>query len=196
MDDAKQPRLVVLAGINGAGKTTASQVVLTKVLKIPIFVNADIIARGLNSLNPEGESIAAGRLMLVRLDELAAERADFAFETTLSGRAYVNYLERLRAVGYFVYLHYYWLASPDVAIGRVAGRVKAGGHFVPDATIRLRYQRSVRNFFELYRPLADEWEVYDNTHGRKLVAMGSLEQDELIDDPTAWADFQRSASDD
>lgn len=188
------PRIVVLAGINGAGKTTASRHLLADVLKIPTFVNADAIARGLNGLNPEAESFRAGRIMLDQMNDLARRRQDFAFETTLSARTYAVWLRELRATGYEVFLYYYWLDGPDVAIARVALRVQSGGHFVPDADIRRRYARSVRNFLELYRPIADWWEVFDNTHGqRALLAIGSCdEQDE--DNPDTWAAFVRSAS--
>ena len=190
------PRVVVLAGINGAGKTTASQDLLTNVLKIPTFVNADAIARGLNGLNPESESFRAGRIMLEQMNDLVRRREDFAFETTLSARTYAVWLRGLRLTGYEVFLYYYWLDSPDMAIARVAQRVRNGGHFVPDADIRRRYARSVRNFLELYRPIADEWEVYDNTHGqRALLAMGTPD-DETIDHPDTWAAFLRSAEHD
>lgn len=190
------PRVVVLAGINGAGKTTASRELLTSVLKIPTFVNADIIARGLNGLNPEGEAIRAGRIMLKQLDELAAAKEDFAFETTLAARTYASWLGDLRAGGYEVYLYYYWLHSPELAIQRIVQRVQSGGHFVPDATVRQRYARSVRNFFELYRQHTDLWEVFDNTFGqRRLVAIGNAE-DELIGDEETWAAFKRSGDHD
>src|SRR5687768_16769644 len=129
------PRVVVLAGINGAGKTTASRDLLVNVLRIPTFVNADAIARGLNAFNPEAEAFRAGRIMLDQLNDLAARRADFAFETTLAARTYAGWLETLRATGYEVYLYYYWLDRPDLAIARVAARVRSGGHFVPDDTI-------------------------------------------------------------
>jgi predicted ABC-type ATPase len=190
------PRVVVLAGINGAGKTTASQWILRDVLKIPTFVNADAIARGLNGLNPEGEAIRAGRIMLEQLKDLATQRKDFAFETTLAARTYAGWLESLRVIEYEVHLYYYWLDSPNLAITRVAQRVRAGGHFIPDETIRQRYSRSVRNFFDLYRPLADVWEVYDNSHGqRHLIAIG-MGTEEVIGDQERWAAFVRSGEDD
>ncbi len=189
------PRVVILGGINGAGKTTASRAVLADVLKIPTFVNADAIARGLNGLNPEAESFRAGRLMLQEMDRLVEARADFAFETTLSARTYAAWLGKLRVLGYETYLFYYWLRSPELAIQRVANRVKAGGHFVPDADIRRRYARSVRNFVELYRPVADHWEVYDNTDNRRhLLAIGEYGEEE-IDDLYDWDTFLRSADD-
>jgi predicted ABC-type ATPase len=152
MTSDKPPRVVVLAGINGAGKTTASREILERVLKIPTFVNADIIARGLNGLNPEGEAVRAGRIMLNQLKELAAERLDFAFETTLAARTFAGWLESLRAVGYKIYLFYYWLDSANLAIARVAEWVKSGGHHVPDDTIRQRYTRSVRFFLTCIDP--------------------------------------------
>jgi len=196
MDAQKPPRVVVLAGINGAGKTTASADLLERVLKIPTFVNADTIARGLNGLNPEAEAFRAGRIMLDRLNDLAARREDFAFETTLAARTYAGWLESLRAVGYDVYLYYYWLDSPDLAIARVAARVQSGGHFVPADTVRQRYARSIRNFFELYRKLAVVWDVYDNSYGqRTLVAFGSTDVEELVVDEERWAVFQRSRAD-
>jgi len=187
------PKVVVIAGINGAGKTTASVDLLSLVLRIPTFVNADAIARGLNGLNPEGEAMRAGRLMLQQLNDLVEMRADFSFETTLAARTYAGWLGSLRPLGYEVALYYYWLSSPELAISRVAARVKSGGHFVPDATIRQRYSRSVSNFFELYRPVCDHWEVHDNTHGqRRLIAIDSIDE-ELIGDDELWGQFQRSA---
>jgi predicted ABC-type ATPase len=184
--------VVVLAGLNGAGKTTASRELLANVLKIPTFVNADAIARGLNGLNPEAEAVRAGRVMLTQLDELAAARAEFAFETTLAARTYAGWLANLRTTGYEVHLYYYWLRAADLAITRVAERVRSGGHFVPDDTIRQRYARSVRNFFELYRPIADVWEVYDNSdYGRVLLAFGDTAE-ELIADEAGGHAFHRS----
>jgi predicted ABC-type ATPase len=186
------PRVVVLAGINGAGKTTTSRDLLTNVLRIPTFVNADAIARGLNGLNPEAEAVRAGRIMLEQMRDLAARREDFAFETTLAARTYAGWLESLRATGYQVYLYYYWLRGPELAITRVVQRVEAGGHFVPDDTIRQRYARSVRNFFELYRPVADWWEVYDNSYGqRDLIGIGTPDE-ELVEDEATWLLFRES----
>lgn len=187
------PRVVVLAGINGAGKTTASRHLLSDALKIPTFVNADAIARGLNGLNSEAESFRAGRIMLDQLNDLARRREDFAFETTLSARTYAVWLRELRATaGYEVLLYYYWLDSPELAIARVAQRVRNGGHFVPDADIRRRYARSVRNFLQLYRPIADCWEVFDNSSWqRTLVAIGDA--DTQAEEKEPWEAFVRSA---
>lgn len=187
------PRVVVLAGINGAGKTTASRDLLINVLKIPVFTNADAVARGLNSLNPESEAFRAGRIMLDWMRTLADQKRDFAFETTLSARTYAPWLKGLRQSGYEVYLYYYWLDSAELAVARVAERVRAGGHHIPDQDVRRRYGRSVKNFLDLYRPIADYWEVMDNSFGqRELLAVGTP-GDEEIGDADVWAQFLRSA---
>ncbi len=187
------PRVVVLAGINGAGKTTASRDLLINVLKIPVFTNADAVARGLNSLNPESEAFRAGRIMLDWMRTLADQKRDFAFETTLSARTYAPWLKGLRQSGYEVYVYYYWLDSAELAVARVAERVRAGGHHIPDQDVRRRYGRSVKNFLDLYRPIADYWEVMDNSFGqRELLAVGNP-GDEEIGDADVWAQFLRSA---
>lgn len=189
------PRVVVLAGINGAGKTTASRDLLANVLKIPVFTNADAIARGLNSLNPESESVAAAKVMLDWMDTLVGKRKDFAFETTLAGRKYASWLRTLRQSGYEFHLYYFWLDSAELALRRVAERVRSGGHHIPDADVLRRYGRSVRNFRELYRPIADYWEVIDNSVGRReLVALGNAAEEEVANRDT-WEQFLRSAND-
>jgi predicted ABC-type ATPase len=190
------PRVAIVAGINGAGKTTASQRVLRDTLKMPCFVNADAIARGLNGFNPEAEAAKAGRVMLDHLRELTAGRKDFSFETTLAGRAYAPWLSELRGVGYEVYMYYYWLAAPELAVARVAERVSAGGHHIPEPTIRQRYTKSIRNFFDLFRPLCTEWRMYDNTEKlSRLVAFGTTEGQTVLDGDT-WLDILRSAGHD
>lgn len=164
MSQPNPPAVAVLAGINGAGKTTTALPILTRSLGIRVFVNADTIARGLNALDVESEAVKAGRIMLAHLDDLAAARRSFAFETTLSARTYAPRLEALRDAGYVTHLLYFWLKSPDVAIERVAERVRSGGHHIPDDTIRRRYTRSVRNFLDLYRPIVTTWTVYGAVH--------------------------------
>ena len=190
-----RPQVAVLAGINGAGKTTASQHILRDAMRIPSFTNADTIARGLNAFDVESVAAKAGRVMLDHLHGLAAVRQSFAFETTLSGRAYARWLGELARDGYAIHLLYYWLDSPELAIGRVAERVRAGGHHVPDDTVRRRYVRSVRNFLELYRPVVTTWQVYDNTHNvRRLIAFNNSFFDTILD-PDRWGQFNRSADD-
>jgi predicted ABC-type ATPase len=193
----KSPTVAVLAGINGAGKTTASQRVFRAGgLRVPIFVNADTIARGLNALDAESMAAKAGRIMLDHLHELAAGRKSFAFETTLAARTYAPWLGKLRDSGYIVHLLYYWLRSPDLAVERVAHRVRSGGHDIPEETVRRRYARSVRNFLDLYRPVATTWQVFDNSDWRSELIAHNNSYFDTIADPDRWDLFLRSADDD
>jgi predicted ABC-type ATPase len=133
-------------------------------LTVNEFVNADTIALGLSAYRPEAAAFAAGRVMLERLDQLARAREDFAFETTLSGRTYLRWLELLRAGGYRVHLVFLALSSPELALARVAERVRKGGHDVPEAVVRRRFAAGLRNLVACYLDVVDSWHVYDNSN--------------------------------
>lgn len=196
MSSPGSPTVVVLGGINGAGKTSSALPVVRNTIGIPCFVNADTIARGLNAFDPESEAVKAGRIMLDHLHDLADRRRSFSFETTLSARTYAPWLETLGAMGYVSHLFYFWLNSPELAVSRVAERVRSGGHHIPEETIRRRYAKSVRNFLELYRPVVTTWQVYDNSNGRpRLIAFNNSYFDSILDQDT-WSLFTRSASHD
>ena len=157
----RAPRCIIIAGPNGAGKTTFAQEFLPHYAKVVHFVNADLIAAGLSPLNPSGAAIAAGRLLLKDLDRLAASRTDFAFESTLSGVGYLSRLKRWKAEGYRV--EFIYLSIPlDLALSRIAARVKQGGHWVPKVDAVRRFRRSGENFNRIYLPIADAWALYDN----------------------------------
>lgn len=191
------PSIVILGGPNGAGKTTAARTVLADTLSLMTFVNADAIAQGLSGFDPESSAIEAGRIMLRRLQSLAEQRADFAFETTLSGRSYVRLLTTWRQAGYTVHLVYFWLASAELAVARVAERVRQGGHGIPVESIRQRYGRSIENFFHLYRPLASSWDLFDNSlpGTPRLVAQSTEAGPELVLDPSLWDLIRKGARD-
>ena len=159
----KRPLCIVIAGPNGAGKTTFAREFLLKDTRVIHFVNADVIASGLSPLRPELAAVAAGRIFLRELDRLAKSRADFAFESTLSGLIYVHRLKRWKAAGYRIEIVYLRLRSPQLALRRIAARVKQGGHNVPRADVLRRFDRSWTNFQESYRLFADAWSVYDNS---------------------------------
>jgi predicted ABC-type ATPase len=182
------PTIIVLGGVNGAGKTTASRSLLANTLKVMTFVNADVIAQGLSGFDPDAAAIRAGRIMLEQLKELAAQRANFAFETTLAGKIHASWLNSLRGSGYAVHLFYFWLNDVEMAFARVATRVRKGGHRVPDAAIRQRYGRSIRNLFRLYMPVVTSWKVYDNSSAGSpvLVAEGTRDAGEVIHYPGNW----------
>jgi len=159
----RRPRCIVIAGPNGSGKTTFAREYLPKVAGVIPFVNADLIAQGLSPLDPRGAAVAAGRILLREVNRLAAARADFAFETTLSGLAYARQLKAWKADGYVIEIAYLRLKSPRLALRRIAVRVRQGGHNVPRSDVLRRYVRGWDNFQRIYRPLADEWAIYDNS---------------------------------
>ncbi|MBA3713481.1 MAG: zeta toxin family protein [Pyrinomonadaceae bacterium] len=158
-----KPQIIVIAGPNGAGKSTLAPFLLRDTFGLTEYVNADTIAQGLSAFKPEGAAFEAGRIMLRRLHHLADERRNFAFESTLASRSYAGWISELRKQGYEFHLIYLWLSSVNLAVERVRERVSMGGHSVPEGVIRRRYVKGVRNFLELYEPLADTWGVYDNS---------------------------------
>ncbi|MHC1730023.1 MAG: zeta toxin family protein [Syntrophobacteraceae bacterium] len=132
----------------------------------------------------------AGRIMLKRLHELAEKKADFAFETTLASRSFAPWINELKQKsGYFFYLIYLWLPSPEMAVARVRERARAGGHYVDEDVVRRRYEGGLRNLFELYKPLAGGWSFYENTavSGPRLIAKGMEKVDTVVYDPQTWA---------
>lgn len=180
------PNLYVIGGPNGAGKTTIALRLLPEFLGCEEFVNADSIAAGLSPFKPETVALQAGRLMLQRLHQLSDSGVDFAFESTLASRTFAPFLGECKARGYTIHLLYIWLQSADLAVQRVAQRVRNGGHAIPEATIRRRYEVGRRNFAQLYLPLADEWRVIDNTNQVALVAEGGATQNAVIYLPRVW----------
>ncbi len=164
--------MYIIGGCNGAGKTTASYTVLPEVLGCREFVNSDEIARGLSPFNPSSVTQAAGRIMVNRIRELLGKDETFAIETTLS-RTYLSLVRQAHAKGYIVTLIFFWLRTPELALQRVAERVRNGGHDIPAPTTRRRYVAGITNFFELYTDAVDCWVIYDNSISpRTIVARG------------------------
>ncbi len=157
------PRCIIIAGPNGVGKTTFAREFLLKDAGVVRFVNTDLLAAGLSPLRPDLAALTAGRLFLGELDRLARARQDFAFESTLSGLTYLHRLERWKAAGYRIEIVFLRLASVQLALRRIAARVKQGGHDVPRVAVLRRFNRGWKNFEAAYKPLADVWAVYDNS---------------------------------
>jgi len=191
---ASQPTLVVIAGPNGAGKSTAAPFLLKQAMGILEFVNADQIAAGLSAYAPETVAFAAGRIMLKRLHDLATSQASFAFESTLSSRTFAPFLARCKSQGYRVKLFYVALPSPELAINRVALRVRLGGHNIPAADIERRFHRSLHNLFELYKPLADNWTVLDNATGLLAPVAHGTAKRTYVEDSAKWLNLKKLAS--
>lgn len=188
------PSVVIVAGPNGSGKSTSAPRLLRDWFGILEFVNADVIAQGLSAFQSDSVAVRAGRIMIERLRELASHRADFAFETTLAARSYISWIERLREEGYLIHLLFLWLPSPEVAIARVAARVREGGHSIEEAVIRRRYDRGLRNLIQFYLPAVDTWRLLDGTSQGlpSLIAAGGGSSRE-IHDRRSWQRVQEAA---
>ncbi len=162
----KSPRCIIIAGPNGAGKTTFAREFLPKEAGIVHFVNADLLAAGLSPFRPQAAALAAEKLLPKELDRLSNARVNFAFESTLSGLTYLNRLKHWKGAGYRIEIIFLKLHSPQLALRRISARVKQGGHGVARVDVLRRFDRSWRNFETVYKPLADAWELYDNSAGR------------------------------
>jgi len=163
--------LYIIAGCNGAGKTTASYTILPEIIECKEFVNADEIAKGLSPFQPETVSFEAGRIMINRINELLKENETFAFETTLSTRSYKNKILKAKEQGYTITLLFFWLNNIELAKERVKTRVKEGGHNIPEDVIERRYLKGIYNLFDIYLPIVDSTLIFDNSFGKhKLIA--------------------------
>ena len=186
--------LYIIAGCNGAGKTTASFTVLPEILNCYEFVNADEIAKGLSPFRPENVAFEAGRIMLHRIDELFREGVDFAFETTLATKSYKGKVLHAQQLGYKVTLLFFWLPSVDLAIDRVKKRVESGGHNIPTEVIRRRYRNGIVNFFNIYLPICDETILVDNSSTKyDLIAISSRGLGIEISNQEKWTAFKEYA---
>ena len=177
------PNLYIISGCNGAGKTTASMTVLPETLQCREFVNCDEIAKGLSPLNPDGAKVAAARLMLHRIKKHINDGVDFAIETTLATKSYHDLVKKAHEKGYHSHLLYFWLQSPELALQRVAERVKNGGHNVDEHIVRRRYTMGIRNLFKLYVPVVDYFILVDNSVvPREVVAEGNYDEVKVYND--------------
>lgn len=166
---------MIISGPNGSGKSTCAELLLPQGMS---FINADMIAQELSGVHSTTADLQAGRLLIQRLDDLEREQKDFAIETTLATKKLAPRVARLREKGYECHLIYLYMPSDDLAVERVKARVRAGGHDVPESTIRRRYQSGISLFFSTYQPLVDTWKMYDNSSiaDPQLIAWGRHEQ--------------------
>ncbi len=191
----QRPYIVVIAGPNGAGKTTIAREVIKTTFGVVEFVNADAIATGLAAFDPERAAFAAGRVMLARLRELAAQRTSFAFESTLASRTFAPWLSAQIADGYDVHIIYVALRSPALAQRRVKARVRRGGHNIPKDTITRRFYRSANNVLNLYMPLASTWRLYDNSGTAPVLAVtGGANEAPIIRVTSTWNALHEAAA--
>lgn len=178
----KAKNVYIIAGPNGSGKTTFAKKFLPDYAKCPNFINADLIAQGLSPFSPRTAAIRAGRLVLEQIHSLADKNADFAFETTLSGKSYISFLKELKEVGYSINIFFLWIPNAELALSRIKDRVIAGGHDVPAVDVKRRFYRGIYNFVHYYKPLADTWLLFNNADSMpKLIAREKNGQVDVVD---------------
>lgn len=185
---ASAPIVVLLGGPNGAGKTTAAPRLLRGALRVTEFLNADLIARGISPFDPEGAALAASDVLLRRMESLIAAGVSFGLESTLAARSLAPRMKRLLDAGYEFHVVFLYLPSADMAVERVAARVRLGGHRIPEPDVRRRYAAGLSNFFRLYQPLATSWQFFDNSRGNPmaLIAAGRQTQVSRVGDRGLW----------
>lgn len=172
--------LYIIAGCNGAGKTTASYTILPEIIDCKEFVNADEIAKGLSPFQPEKVSFEAGRIMINRINELLEGNKSFAFETTLSTKSYKNKILKAKKQGYTVTILFFWLNNIELAKERVRTRVLEGGHSIPNDVIERRYIKGINNLFDIYLNLADGVLIFDNSFGRHELIAQKIGEEEIV----------------
>lgn len=176
-----EKNLYIIAGCNGAGKTTASFTILPEILECKEFVNADEIAKGLSPFQPEKVAFEAGRIMLNRIDELFKNKENFAFETTLATKTYKQKIQFAKQNGYNTTLLFFWLQNSELAKERVKIRVSEGGHDIPKDVIERRYLNGIKNLFDIYLEIVDQVLIFDNSEGKHiLIAEKNIDEDIII----------------
>lgn len=183
-------QIFIFGGPNGAGKTTSALTLLPDLLECDEYVNADAIAAALSPFHPEATSIQAGRLMLDRITHLAAEQKNFAFETTMSSRSFLPFLKKCKNNGYQINLLFLWLQNVQLAKTRVALRVQMGGHNIQEDVIERHYEKGLRNFIDLYLPVADSWIAYNNSFEEATKIAERRNEKEVIYQKDIWAKFK------
>jgi predicted ABC-type ATPase len=176
----KDRNLYIIAGCNGAGKTTASYTILPEVIECKEFVNADEIAKGLSPFQPEKVSFEAGRIMINRINELLEDNESFAFETTLSTKSYKNKILKSKEQGYTITLLFFWLNNIELAKERVKIRVKEGGRNIPKDVIERRYLKGIKNLFDIYLEIVDGTLIFDNSYGKHQLIAQKIENEDLM----------------
>lgn len=186
---ATPPEMIVVGGPNGAGKTTYVDGFLSE--REMLYLGADAIAAELSPTPGENIAISAGREFLKRIEQAIQNREDLIVESTLSGRTFQRVIQSAKAAGYRVTIFFLWLDSADLSLARVKERVAKGGHDVPEADIRRRFLRCLRNFWHLYRPLSERWNLSYNSDGQlETVATGNVD-DVAVSNPNLFATFQQ-----
>lgn len=193
----KELNFFILAGANGVGKTTVSKEFL-KDYKGYYFLNSDEIAKSMNPDEINKVKITAGKTSLSKLDELIANKENIVFESTLASRSFLKKrIETAHKNGYKVVIIYTFVDKPEICIERIKGRVKKGGHFVPDEDVIRRFHRSINNFWRVYKNLADAWFLYYNMSKPVQIARGTKDIIEIsVESELIYNNFFRMVKND
>lgn len=181
------PRLFIISGCNGSGKTTVSYAILPEMLGCREFVNSDEFAKSLAPFNPESAYVGASRFMLLKMRRLLERKEDFCIETTLATRFLLRMIKEAQEDGYYVTILYLWLSSPDLAVERVKARVVAGGHNIKEETVRRRYHVGLHYLFRDFMPICDRWILYDNSENKFALVAESSENGLTVRDPEKFS---------
>jgi predicted ABC-type ATPase len=178
----KKKNVYIIAGPNGSGKTTFAKTFLPEYAECDRFINADLIAQGLSPFSPQQVAIKSGKLVLEQIKEYLVNDVDFGFETTMSGITYLKYFKMLKQKAYKIHIYFLWIPSSQLAIARVRDRVMQGGHNIPVEDIKRRFERSTDKFFKIYRLLADQWMLFNNSQSRpQLIARKQNAHIDILD---------------
>ena len=177
----KDKHLYIIAGCNGAWKTTASFTILPEIIACKEFVNADEIAKGISPFQPEKVAFEAGRIMINRINDLLNAGEIFAFETTLATKSYRHKIIEAREKNYTITLLFFWLQNIALAKERVKIRVSEGGHNIQEGVIEQRYIKGIKNLFDIFLPIVDGAFIFDNSEGKpELLAQKNVDQSIII----------------
>ena len=188
------PNCYIIAGSNGAGKTTFASEFLPVYANCRNFINPDLLARAYSPFDPDAGMRRAGRTVLERIAEFTAVRSDFAFETTLAGRTYVPLLRKIKQTGFRLHMFYLWIPSPELALFRIRDRVETGGHNVPERDVRRRFGRTLTNLFCLYRPLLDTLRFFDNSSDEPRLIFKDESGKTEVSDSALYSDLLQQSS--
>jgi predicted ABC-type ATPase len=186
------PKLYIISGCNGAGKSTSAYTILPEILNCNEFVNADNIAAGISPFSPDTVAFEAGRIMLQRIDQLVFQGVDFAIETTLSSKSYFFKMQDWQNQGYEIILIYIWLNSPELAFERIADRVNKGGHSIPKEIVLRRYYRRINNLFDFFIPIRNYWLIIDNSGAMpEMIAEGNKDIESEVFNKQIWLTIKK-----
>ena len=186
MSEATPPKLLIVGGSNGAGKSTFA-VPYAAQLGVP-FLNADVLTKRYADAGETQPLIKAAREFMRVLDEAIERGESVCIETTLSGRYIRGVVERAKSRGFRVELFFLFLTGPEIAVRRVAARVDKGGHDVPAEDIRRRFDRTFDNFHAL-RDEVDLYEIYLAGNGNPQLVAKRVDEESTIFMRDAYALF-------